>query len=455
MFFLNKINRALKSFRRDEAGNMAMIFALSATAICIGVGSAVDYTTLSHAKNKSQSVADTMALQAAIFVKNNDRFPKNNEEGYMNGRRYSAAELGQDFRGWVEGGAENVFFTVHYNDDTKEAVVTVEGATVPSFMQVTGKSRLPFKSVATVSYMEIEDKFPASIALVMDNSGSMRFDDKKAEDAYQDSYGRWWGEEPAGSSERIAGLKTSVIQFKKDLKSRLGAQTSTGHRYIRMGMLPYSSDIIEEGRRDMRWGYLPNTKINAMVPDGGTNSSPPMEEVRKWMEGEEDKHLNEAERMGEEYVEPLKFVIFMTDGQNTVGNYMLIPGPSGRWYKQTNEGWYVRSSYEVGYTQGWLVLATDSETKLSCTQMKNDGVEIFTIGYALEPGPFLVNGWSDWPEDRAYYVKPSVQSAAYNLMASCASSEDHFIKAENAEQLEAAFDRIQNAIVEELIRIKS
>jgi len=52
-------------------------------------------------------------------------------------------------------------------------------------------------------------------------------------------------------------------------------------------------------------------------------------------------------------------------------------------------------------------------------------------------------------------VDQTVQTAAYNLMENCASTPDHFIRAGDADQLEAAFDEIQNAIVEELIRIKS
>ena len=453
---LQRVKSRMKNIFKNEDGNIAITFGLTLTVMLVGAGSAVDYASLSKAHKKSQSVADAAALHSAIFVKNHSRFPKNNDEGYMDGVSYSAAELGYDFNSSVEGGANNVFVTANYDDNAKEVTVRVTGKTVPTFMQMFGRERLPFSTESVVSYLDTEDKFPASIALVLDNSGSMQFDDKLAVNPYQ-YWGAWYGSEPAGAQIRLDGLKSSVNGFMSDLKSRLGNEDGSSRRTVRTGMLPYSSAIIASGVQNMSWGYISSGKINSMVANGGTNSSPPMSTARTWLQGEQTHHSNEAAAHGEEDKDALKFVIFMTDGQNTVGNTAFIPGNTGVWWKYSwRRGWRSRNSYRNGWTEGSFGLTTDSETLDSCTAMKNEGVTIFTIGYALEDhGPYLVNGWANYPSNRAYYIDSTAQAAANDLMLSCASSADHFIRATDAEALESAFDSIQNAIVEELIRIKS
>jgi len=148
----------------------------------------------------------------------------------------------------------------------------------------------------------------------------------------------------------------------------------------------------------------------------------------------------------------------MTDGQNTVGEYELEEGSTGAWHRENNDGTWTSRSYQFSNsTEGSLRLLTDDQTIDSCTLMKDqEDVTIFTIGYALkDAGEYRVNGWNNNHDDDLYNVDESVRSAAYNLMLSCASSPNHFIPAANADQLEAAFDEIQNAIVEELIRVKS
>jgi len=147
----------------------------------------------------------------------------------------------------------------------------------------------------------------------------------------------------------------------------------------------------------------------------------------------------------------------MTDGQNSVGTWTFIPGITGKFHKQTSSGhWSTSSTAQSGYTEGTLRRTADIETEEACTRMKADEITVFTIGYALEDfGRFRVNGWNGHENDYLYTISSDVQTAAFNLMRNCASSPEHFIKAADADQLEAAFDEIQNAIVEELIRVKA
>ena len=206
----------LRIFREDEGGNIALTFAVSAVAIMGCMGAAMDFSTLSNAEARSQAIADQTALSAAIFMKDNDRKPEEGDNGYTEGY-HSAADLGYDFKGWVKGGADSVGVNVVYDDDAKEARVTVTGNTIPTFMQIFGKQAMNFKAESVVSYLQIDEKHPASIALVLDNSGSMGWDDKIANSN---------GSSPAGAAPRIDGLEGSVNKFTSELSSRRGAAPS-------------------------------------------------------------------------------------------------------------------------------------------------------------------------------------------------------------------------------------
>jgi len=449
MFNIEPCKQLFRRFRKNEDGNMAITFAVSAVAVIGAMGAAMDYSVLSNAQSRGQAIADQTALAAAIFIKNNDRPPETFAEGLVEGT-HTAHSLGYDFKGWVEGGSNNVSVNVTYDDNAKEARVTVSGQTVPSFIQLLGKTRLDFSSESIVSYLDIDEKHPASIALVLDNSGSMGWDDKFANPN---------GSSPDNAHPRIDGLEFSVKKFNADLESRLGTEDIDGLRTIRMGMLPYSSNIVTDNSVPMDFGYIDDEDVEDMEPDGNTNSNPPMAEAKIWMDGENQDHRDEAERVGEAYREPLKFIVFMSDGQNTLGSYEFLADDTAPVYwRQNSNGswsgiWATSYNNQYGYTRGHLRRDSDRLTIESCDILKAQGTQIFTIGYALEVGHYNAN-ISSSPNSTAY-VNLWNQTNAYNLLQSCASKEENFVRAGDNEELEAAFDSIQNAIVKELIRIKS
>ena len=449
MLVLDHGKRLFRRFKKNEDGNMAVTFAVSAVAVIGATSATMDYSVLSNAKSRSQAIADQTALAAAIFVKNNDRPPASLAEGVTRGS-HSARNLGYEFKGWVDGGANNVNINVVYDDNAKEARVTVSGQTVPTFAQVLGKRSLTFSSESVVSYLDIDEKHPASIALVLDNSGSMGWDDKFANPN---------GTSPIGAEPRIDGLEFSVKKFNTDLSDRLGVEDSDGLRTIRMGMLPYSSNIVTSNKVEMDFGYITDQEVERMVPSGNTNSNPPMTKAQEWMDGENSEHRDEAARVGEAYREPLKFVIFMSDGQNTLGAYEFLADDTAPvyWRQNSNGSWsgiYAHSyNNQFGYIRGHLRRDTDRLTIETCNTLKSQGTEIFTIGYALEVGYYNAN--NPWNKYSQAYVNLWNQTNAYNLLQSCASKEENFVRAGDNDELEAAFDTIQNAIVKELIRIKS
>jgi len=471
MAIFKKKNSVLTKLKRDESGTMALSWAVSLAVMLGVIGAAVDFSLLSSAKAKSQTIADTTALSAAIYVKTHGRPPSADDnssthDGLTEGD-HTATSLGYGFKNFVIDGSDGVNVNIHYDDAAKEVTTTVTGETLPFLVQLLGVTDLPFQAQTVVSYLEIEEAFPASIALVLDNSGSMAWDDRFALSS---------GLSPAGARPRITGLEEAVDEFMSDLDSRLGPQNNAAtYSVLRTGMLPYNDAIIPAatttnprgGQVAMDWGRIEMGDITAMEAEGATNSSPPMTEAWTWLQNEvgvDSAHYAEAQAHGKTPRDPLRFVIFMTDGQNTTGNLLFIEddstnrfyafkslfGRSPRWWVSRNR------PFDSDFKEGRLQLASDQETLDACTEMHNETnpVKIFSIGYALQPGLYNANNPSD--DTDVQEVTVGMQATAHALLTGCATDQETmFIEADDIDQLKAAFDEIQNAIVEELIRIKS
>jgi len=81
MAFLGKTSNILKKFKRDESGMTALTWSLSVSVMLFALGGAVDMSAMAKAKRKSQSIADTTALAAAIHIRNHGQIPENRHTG--------------------------------------------------------------------------------------------------------------------------------------------------------------------------------------------------------------------------------------------------------------------------------------------------------------------------------------------------------------------------------------
>jgi Flp pilus assembly protein TadG len=274
MVVLKKAKRTLNRFKRDESGIAALSWAVSLSAIIAAMGAAMDFAILSGADQRSQTIADTTALAAAIYVKNYEQTPTNQAEGLIG--EYTAKDLGYSYRNWVIDGSEGVNINVSYDDVNREATVLVSGQTRPTLMQILGYDALDFSAKSVVKYYEKDVQDPASVVLVLDNSGSMHFDDLPV-DAHKNA--------PSDAQPRIDALKTSAKTFMAMLDDAVGPQvasTSTP-RTLRTGMMAFDSNIISSRTIPMDWGVITDSEINAMTPQGATNSAPPMTQAKTWL----------------------------------------------------------------------------------------------------------------------------------------------------------------------------
>lgn len=480
MKFIDKIKKTTLNYRKDEDGQIAIAVAVSMTVMIAVVGSALDYSVVSNADMKSQSIADASALAAAIYVKNHDgEIPKDKSEGLIG--TYTASELGYEFPNWVTGGAAGVTVKVEYDNVNRQSVATVSGATKPSFSQVMGKTSLPFVSKATVKYDETKFTDPASVALVLDGSGSMAWDDTLDTNPNND-HNEWRSTTP-GAMARNDSLKDAAKGFMDDLKAIQDKDTSV--RYLRTGLYVYNSDYLSLESEPLTWGALSTSNLSKLMllrKLGGTNSYAAMKEARKDMEDEGPIH--EAENGADD---PLKFVILMTDGVNdtTDQECVTVDKPAhNHWERRYFDYWSWSYRTEVSHSyyrpsRSWSLVSVaageeteqectpissyDDKTLQECTKFANMGAKVYTIGYGLEAGRYhrrdgIYENWFD--NTTAIYdgyhvdIPQETTDRAYQLLEACATSTGgEFIPAENAQELTSAFDNIGQKIIAETIRI--
>jgi len=451
--------RHLSNYIEDESGAFSTFMASCLVVFVICAGISIDLSLQWNAKSKAQDVADSIALASAIYVSQTGTPPQEADEGFLDNVEYDAIDLGYEFNS-----VDNANFTVTYDDATREARVMFTGDMKTNFMQIANITTLDFAASATAKYREIENLEPASIAFVMDNSGSMWFDDKPVDENL---------ESPDDAVRRIDALKDTLVDFNEYLGDISDGQEENGDRFLRTGLLPYNHDIISSDVVSMHWGVLnEQVHINGMTPGGATNSSPPIAEAWNWLQGEPAHHQAESQNN-----DPLRFVIFMTDGNNTEGSDIWVPEEgTGTWRKLEYERvcyywWCWNVPYYEYYSQhdeenngeepsgsGWeegrIYLTSDVETMNACEEMKNSGVQVYTIGFALEAGTFATNDWSDGHPSNDYFdITPDTKERSSAVLAACASAPENFLLAEDAAALQSAFDTIGENIIRDVVRL--
>lgn len=460
----------LKRFKHDTQGTMAVMWGVSLMAVVIAVGSAYDFNKISAARQQSIATADMLALTAAVYIRDHDGVrPTTNKEGFRNNRKYYLEDIGIDLAPyddkeavyrWRKGrnkDLEEPYFKIKY-DYPEQGLVTavIHGQTRPAFMGIVGVDNVDFSAASTVAYEVRDLKDPVSVGLVLDNSGSMSLDD-------------------GNGTVRMTGLKSTVKTFMGSMYSiylelaqqdaERGENLNYENIYIRTNMMTYATkynygldqyaEVITE--RPFEWSVIPDYKIEGMVADGGTNSSGAMALMNTRMLSEDQAHLDKTES------EPLKYVVFMTDGVNAVTHRTNCRQEEGHYHwlhwdswtideanRDDDWGWYKvwareHDEWAMSWQPGTICdesSSYDAATINSCNQLKAQGADVYSIGYALAIQP------TDSQHRRAEIARANA------LLSSCSSGDEFFHRADNASALDAVFDGIGKDIVEDTIRIR-
>ncbi|MBL4766248.1 MAG: hypothetical protein JKY94_00740 [Rhodobacteraceae bacterium] len=439
MFNSFKLKSKCNYFLRDTRGSFAMMWAVSMMGILLSVGAAYDLAQVSKAKSLAQIAADNMALAASVAV------DLDNASRYQANHAYPYREIGgakDDFTGTItgkvqydivdDGDVDNT--NLPANERTRLlARARVSGTYTTAFMGILpGLETIEFSAVSDVTYAAREGK-PASIFFVTDNSGSMNSKD-------------------ANNVRKINSLKDSMVGFMDILK---GIDLH-GKRIFRTALFPYSTNLITSKVVNPAWGTLTDGSINLMRASGGTRSTSALTKASAKFNVENGIHNNAN---GED--EPLKFLIFMSDGANNGASTQQVCTPQQVWVPGNNEYWWKRKKNgQVKYkysrpkkpwkwnyvrgTQGYwgtqqvcesVPYSAENESSLEkCTTMKNNGVKIYAI---------------------AYDVSAHERAMAETFMKECSSGVDEFYKyATSGADLQAVFEQIGESIVKEVVRIK-
>ncbi|MEM7728359.1 MAG: vWA domain-containing protein [Pseudomonadota bacterium] len=518
----------LRRYETDERGNVAVMAGVAMSALLIGAVATVDFSMASNNQAESQNLADAMALAAAVKIGEQVKTLGHTKgkvkptDMYVEGTVYKAKDLGFDFHGLSDG--TDVDITFAYDLDNNEVRTVVRGQSQASFMSRMGIKSLAFSSESTAEIPTTELKHPASIALVIDNSNSMWSDEDPSapwdQAHYDTQYNKFRYQQkknhstsdmlarqaptglekrPTGTQQRIVSLRDALTSLNTTLSNAVADDPD--QKYLRMGLIPFNHNFINSKKSNMGWGTIPAAKITGMSPSGETDTSKGMDKARSWLWNEHNKYNSDI-RSGLK-----RYVILMTDGQNTKNRTIQINSPgSGKWRGQIEEvtpgRWHTdrpcirhetryRTSGEGGSTpyqacvergpgtkrwipeksewkwktyrqatkptegRNWKEVDWVDRTRHRCDEMRKKGWEVFTVGYALTPGIFQRN-LPGRPPQEYWATNQSEVDKAKDLLQYCATDKDNFLEAENAEQLKEAFEDIGASIANDsILRIKS
>ena len=454
--------RIFRDYGEDAKGSTALTFGLALTVMLAAIGAGMDFALASHKHQQAQDFADSLGLAAAVYIKENTftSRPASNEEGLMDGEVYKASQLGNTRFTTRDGDAEVV---ANYTDDN--VVITVRGSLPTTLAALMGVETMDYSARSVVEYEKIA-QHAASVVLVLDNSGSMAWHDKKM---FRDPVTNDWVV-PDDSQPRIDVLK-SATQTLMDVLADIQDGALIEKQRIRTGMLPYSGNIIQNRKVDMSWGTIPDDKITAMTPKASTNSAPPVQKAAEWLAAEDDVHIAQHNS------KPQKYAIFMTDGVNSAKRDWIPQDGTGLWRRYECRARWIWSycnyyyqpsideptestSLESGeiitshedWEEGHLRSSTDRGTLASCNTMKADGTKVFAVGFAVSPGRYYAgydNLWGPAPASIDHVDSKRI----YSFLEECSSGPGYFMSTTDDESLNRIFAEIGEIISKQAIRV--
>ncbi|MFO1033624.1 MAG: VWA domain-containing protein [Hyphomicrobiales bacterium] len=194
------ISKALRRLIRNERGNTAIFYALSAVPIMIGVGAGVDYARYTNITTHVQMALDAAAIAGAAAV------GKSDDERVTIAEDAFAANL-------ASGPAASLSTTTDFRVEDKTLITDVSAQMPTTLMKLAGIPTMPVRGTAEV---DIGMERKAEVVLALDYSGSM--------------------EDVAGTKVKYVAMREAATKLVDDL-----ATSNPGK--VKFGLVPFSHQV--------------------------------------------------------------------------------------------------------------------------------------------------------------------------------------------------------------------
>lgn len=471
---LRRGEEMFKHYLKDTSGNFAMIMALSSMVLLTGVGAAIDYTNMTRQSSLMQDYADSAVLAAVISRKQTQK--------EMQGIAEKTVE---------ETNVGNLTISTTLTLSDNAVRVETSSTYKPLFMHLVGKSSYDIERAAEAPLAASD---PLNIALVLDTTGSMagsriesmqksakrlvqNMEDSENENIKisvvpfanyvnvgVDKGGLPWMAVPP--DETIPGTETCSME--KPVISKSGCTTETivtnkpaytttddgvvthhpasSSSYDKETCTNYEYGPEEEvcktsGDQTFTWHGCVASRVSpdhlrrdydARAFPGIRNikcSEPLLALTNKY--ADVDSKIDSLNASGETYIpsglawgwrtlsDQLPFTESKTTKTDTVNTLILMTdgGNTKSLDLATNTDGFVTSVKHDNSDE-------DDANKVSsqlCTGIKKDNIQVYTVAYKFEGSSLKKTG---------------------DMLEDCATSKDHFFKADNSEELDKVFDEI-------------
>lgn len=409
----------LSRLARDRRGNFGMMTALL-LPVLFGVGGmSIDLTKMMMTKTRLQDAADSAALAAASALVHNPEAEPNIDNIKKMALKLLQTQLSEgsllDESGTAEQKQRELELASATHIDVEQTGTRATGQTfkvnikINRDMQLNALTRLLVKDTATITANSsaesaTEAKGALSMFLVLDRSGSMSFKTnevfsttQKCKNWTESNWGKDISETKPCYKRKIAALKSAVTDLMAQLDKAAPSNDPLKPKLVRTGAVSYNDTMQTETK--LAWGTGGAlTYVNALPtePTGGTDSHAAFKKALDLLSPTDSKNETEIPaHKAENKQTPQKYIVFMTDGDNTAYNG--------------------KSSDANGNK-------SDTETRGYCDTAKQLKIEVYTVAFMAPSG-------------------------GQELLKYCATRSTNYFEAENNAQLVSAFTKIgQNAL---------
>lgn len=393
--------RQPRPFASDERGSVAIIFGLMFLALTFIAGMAIDYARITHTNSRLTAAIDSAALAAGKALLDGRYTDEEIEQ-------LALAYFNENIQTSGEGFGDIGTVTVDLNRDTGAVTMTVDAEVPMTITRIAGfeKANLPIAAATLFNQTDIE------LSMALDVTGSM-------------------------SGQKLADLKVAA----KDLVDILLPDGGTPNK-VRIGLAPYSAamnagsyaSVVSNGAStdSCVWERTGAEAYSDAAPGAGTYFN--AGGTPKDIDATEGKSSYSCPKAKLEPLSDNKTVLKTAIDSYKAGGYTGGHfGAAWAWYLVSPEWasiWPSASEpadYDDSKTLKAIILMTDGifntayyngtssyQAVETCDSMKAKDVVVYAVGFQAPSG-------------------------AESTLKSCASTELHYFKATNGEELRTAF----------------